>query len=251
MTTLSNNQIKFIKSLHQKKYRQEHQMFLLEGEKLVNEALRDKPEIIEYIIIKDNYDFKAPASIPIYTLPNKLFESISTLVSPPPIIAVCHFLPQPSLPLINLSKHFTFYLDNINDPGNLGTIIRICDWFGIPQLFCSPNTVELYNPKTINASKGSFLRVQLLYLNFQQLTLTLTSNSPIYAADINGNSIFNLYNKNGLIVLGNEAHGISPTILENVHQKITIPKSPHSRAESLNVATSAAIIAALFSHPIP
>ncbi|GIV27632.1 MAG: hypothetical protein KatS3mg027_1446 [Bacteroidia bacterium] len=124
-----------------------------------------------------------------------------------------------------------------------GTIIRIADWFGINEIFCSPTTVELYNPKTIQASKGSFLRVNVYYIPFNELKM----DSNIYATDMQGQSIYSLKNKTGLIILGNEAHGISPKIKEKAHQIITIPKNPYSKAESLNVAMSAAIIASEFS----
>lgn len=246
MSHLSKNQIKFIKSLHQKKYRQKYQMFLLEGEKLVKEAIRDKPNIIEYLIIKDNYtlNLNSSPSIPQYQINANLFDSLSTLSSPPPIMAICKFLPPATDILMDLNTRFTFYLDNINDPGNLGTIIRICDWFGITQLFCSPDTVELYNPKTISACKGSFLRTVVTYIEFEKLK---DLNIRFYIADTNGKSIYQLNNKNGIVVLGNESLGVSPQIKSIVKESITIPRHPLSKTESLNVAMSAAIIASEFS----
>lgn len=247
MDSLSKNQIKFIKSLHQKKQRQEHQLFLIEGEKLVNEVLRDKPEIIEWLIIKKNYAFEKEISKPVYFIDDAVFASISTLSTPPPIMAVCKFLPHSTELSINLNSTFSFYLDNINDPGNLGTIIRICDWFGISKIHCSPNTVELYNPKTIQASKGSFLRVNVIYIPFEKLNLS--PQTIVYAADTKGTNIYQTSLKSGLIILGNEANGISPSLKNYVHQYLTIPKHPNSKAESLNVAMSAAIIASEFSRP--
>lgn len=244
MQTLSKNQIKFIKSLHHKKYRYEHQMFLLEGEKLVNEALRDKPEIVEYLIVQEDYKISVHPHIPLYSVPSSILHTISTLESPPPVIAVCHFLNTPKHAPIRLENTFSFYLDNINDPGNLGTIIRTCEWFGIMELYCSPTTVDLYNPKTIQASRGSFLRVNVLYSAFHSLHISKKTN--IYAADLMGESIYTLKNKNGLIILGNEAHGISDTLKPFIHQYIHIPPHPNSQAESLNVAMSAAIIASEF-----
>lgn len=241
MLILSKNQIKFIKSLHQKKYRYEHQMFLLEGEKLVNEALRDKPDIVEYLIVQEDYKVSIPSHISVYFAKSSALQTISALESPPPVMAVCHFLNTPKNSFIQLENTFSFYLDNINDPGNLGTIIRVCDWFGIKELYCSPNTVDLYNSKTIQASKGSFLRVKVLYSEFH--ALHISDKTKIYAADLIGESIYTLKDKNGLIILGNEAHGISDTLNPSIHQYIHIPRYPGSKAESLNVAMSASIIA--------
>ncbi|GIV27633.1 MAG: hypothetical protein KatS3mg027_1447 [Bacteroidia bacterium] len=122
MLFLSKNQIKFIKSLHQKKYRQEHQKFILEGEKLVNEALRDKPEIIEFIVVQNEHsiNFNFHQSIPVYHTNKDVFDAISTLTTPAKILAVCNFIKTPAFSGIDLKNKFTFYLDNINDPGNLG-----------------------------------------------------------------------------------------------------------------------------------
>ncbi|GAB4202906.1 MAG: RNA methyltransferase [Bacteroidia bacterium] len=243
MSDLSKNQIKFIKSLHQKKYRQDHQMFLLEGEKLVNEVLRDKPEIVEFIVTKSSFKHSIPQSIKIYKTEDDIFESLSCLSAPPGIMAVCRYFDIPPSN-INLHKHFTFYLDRINDPGNLGTIIRTADWFGIPEIFCSPNCVDVFNPKTIQSSKGSFLRVKVSYTPFQNLNISDDIN--IYAADTNGKNLFEIHQKTGIIILGNEANGISNELLQIAKQKITIPKHPNSKTESLNVAMSAAIIASYF-----
>ncbi len=249
MLTLSKNQIKFIKSLHQKKNRQEYRMFLLEGEKLVNEALRDKPEIIEFLVVQNNYESFASLqkiSSPVFCTNNSVFSDISTFVTPPPILAVCRFLDNSCSETVNLKNTFSFYLDKINDPGNFGTILRIADWFGIDELFCSPDTVELYNPKTIQASKGSFLRVKVNYVAFDKLKMS--ENTLIYGADLSGQSIHSISKKNGLIILGNESHGISKELKKRIHQFICIPKNKISRAESLNVAMSAAIIAYEFSN---
>lgn len=243
MLQLSKNQIKFIKSLHQKKYRQEHQMFILEGEKLVNEALRDKPSIVEYIVVRKSSSFSSRFPVKVFVVDDSVFNTLSTLSTPQDIMAICHFLPEEECS-IDLNNEFTFYLDRINDPGNLGTIIRICDWFGIRQIFCSPDTVELYNPKTINASKGSFLRVNVSYVEFEKID---SDKYPIYIADIEGEDVKAIKNKTGIVILGNEAQGISKEIKERIKNKINIPKHFSSKAESLNVAMSAAIIAYEFS----
>lgn len=246
MYTLSKSQIKLIKSLHQKKDRQEQQLFLIEGEKLINETLRDKPEIIQWIIVQKGYDFSInlPSTIEIFTVNEHVYHSLSMLSSPQPLMAVCKFLPIDNTIEIDLKSNFSFYLDDINDPGNLGTIIRICDWFGINQIFCSKHTVDLYNPKVIQASKGSFLRVKVNYLDFD--ALPISDDVPIYATDMQGTSVYSIKQKRGIIVLGNEANGISSFIKRKSHDTISIPKHPNSKAESLNVAMSAAIIASEF-----
>lgn len=221
-------------------------MFLLEGEKLVKEAIRDKPDIIKYFVVKNTSDFDTDLPVPIYSVNERVFNSLSQLSSPPDVIAVCEFLPPVSSVSLDLKEKFTFYLDNINDPGNLGAIIRVCDWFGINPLICSPNTVDLYNSKTINASKGSFLRVNVLYKEFEQLSID--SLTHIYVTDIHGKDISTITNKNGLIILGNEAHGVSTHLKKKYTEIISIPKHPSSKAESLNVAMSASIVAFYFSN---
>jgi len=240
MELLNNRQIKLIKSLHQKKYRQEYKMFLLEGEKLVNEVIRDKQDIIEFIVTKEGHNFTANSNLKVYKARESVFSALSTLSTPPPVLAVCNFLDDKEIS-IDFSKQFSFYLDSINDPGNFGTIIRVCDWFGIKQIYCSPDTVELYNPKTVQASKGSILRVSVKYIEFEKLNLS--NKVPVFATTMDGENVYTLNIKNGLIILGNESHGISNAILKKVDQKITIPKHIDSKAESLNVAMSASIIA--------
>ncbi len=218
-------------------------MFILEGEKLVNEVIRDKPSIVEYIVVRKSCSFATHLPVKIFTVDDSVFNALSTLSTPPDVMAVCKFLPKEKFS-VDLNKQFTFYLDRINDPGNLGTIIRICDWFGIRQIFCSPDTVELYNPKTINASKGSFLRVNLSYVEFEKID---SDKYPIYVTDIEGEDIKTIKNKKGIVVLGNESQGVSEEIKKRVKGKINIPKHFSIQAESLNVAMSAAIIAYEFS----
>lgn len=246
MPTLNKHQIKLIRSLHQKKYRQKHQLFLLEGEKLVNEVLRDKPEIVQGIIIQKNYAFPKNINADIYEADEKIYNSLSQLVSPPPVMAICKYLNNDKEIIIDLKNSFSFYLDGINDPGNFGTIIRMCDWFGIQQIFCSSDTVEIYNPKVIQASKGSFLRVNVMYIEIDKLLSKINREINIYGADMNGKSIYEIKEKKGIIILGNEANGISDKMRSIIHQYISIPKSKNSKAESLNVAMSAGIIASEF-----
>ncbi len=247
MTTLNKSQIKLIKSLHQKKYRQLHQLFLLEGEKLVNEVLRDKPEIVEWIIIRKYHSLLFNKTLKVYELDEKIYDSLSNLISPPSVMAVCRYLSTEDEIIVDLKNNFSFYLDSINDPGNLGTIIRLCDWFGVKQIFCSSDTVDIYNPKVIQASKGSFLRVSVMYIDINNLLGKLDHDINIYGANMNAQSVYMVKEKNGLIVLGNESNGISNNVKSKIKEYISIPKNRKSKAESLNVSIAAGIIANEFS----
>jgi len=144
-----------------------------------------------------------------------------------------------------LNSSTSLYLDDIRDPGNLGTIIRIADWFGIKQVFCSPNTAELYNPKTLQATMGAILRVNVITIPFIDL-LPLLNNTPIYGAILEGENIYTTSLKHGLIVIGNEANGISNEVLKHINNHITIPAATSNGSESLNAANACAIICSEF-----
>jgi TrmH family RNA methyltransferase len=144
-----------------------------------------------------------------------------------------------------LNSSTTLYLDNIRDPGNLGTIIRIADWFGIRHVICSPNCTELYNPKTLQASMGAVLRVNVITLNFEAL-LPKIHDLPIYGALLSGKNMYTTELKNGLIIIGNEANGISDDVLKHITHPITIPAATNNGSESLNAANACAIICAEF-----
>jgi TrmH family RNA methyltransferase len=137
------------------------------------------------------------------------------------------------------------YLDDIRDPGNLGTIIRIADWFGINQVFCSKQCTELYNPKTLQATMGAVLRVNVEYIDFENLLLK-NKSLPVYGAVLNGENIYQTELKNGIIVIGNEANGISEVILKQITLPITIPSASINGSESLNAANACAIICSEF-----
>ena len=233
---LSRNQIKFIKSLKQKKFRLQHQLFVVEGEKIVNDFLNSDWKIEQIYATKEWEGDAVEVSI-------KELERISSLKTPNKVLAIIKMPQKKSV----ISGNLVLALDNIKDPGNLGTIIRLADWFGIQHIICSQNCVELYNPKVVQATMGSLCRIQVQYLNLKS-TLENMSDYDICAAVMDGKSIFSVEkSEKRIILMGSESHGISTELLEIAHQRVTIPKSENSQAESLNVANACGIILAHLS----
>lgn len=237
---LSKSQISFIKSLHQKKYRKENGIFIIEGIKSIVEFLNS-----DYQLHSIYYTPKILATLPKVSANINLFEvtetelqKISTLQTPQSILALVHIPVLKEINVAHLQKRFTLVLDDVQDPGNFGTIIRTADWFGIKNIICSENTVEAYNPKTVQSTMGSLCRVNISYTNL--LPFLSKVKIPIYGALLNGENIYkNKWGNEGLILLGNEGHGISQALIEKITVPITIPR--FGEAESLNVAVSAAI----------
>ena len=233
---LSRNQIKFIKSLKQKKFRLQHQLFVVEGEKIVNDFLNSDWKIEQIYATKEWEGDAVEISI-------KELERISSLKTPNKVLAIIKMPQRKSV----ISGNLVLALDTIKDPGNLGTIIRLADWFGIQHIICSQNCVELYNPKVVQATMGSLCRIQVQYLNLKS-TLENMTDYDICAAVMDGKSIFSVEkSEKRIILMGSESHGISTELLEIAHQRITIPKSENSQAESLNVANACGIILAHLS----
>ena len=233
---LSRNQIKFIQSLKQKKFRLQHQLFVVEGEKIVNDFLNSDWKIEQIYATKEWEGDAVEVSI-------KELERISSLKTPNKVLAIIKMPQRKSV----ISGNLVLALDNIKDPGNLGTIIRLADWFGIQHIICSQNCVELYNPKVVQATMGSLCRIQVQYLNLKS-TLENMTDYDICAAVMDGKSIFSVEkSEKRIILMGSESHGISTELLEIAHQRVTIPKSENSQAESLNVANACGIILAHLS----
>lgn len=245
--SLSKNAIKYIRSLHLKKFRQKYNNFVVEGDKIVREILQSNFTIEGvYAVeswIETHADQIALSQAPIFKVSITELERISALKTPNQVLAVAKQVEQVIHPN-EIAKNWSLYLDGIQDPGNLGTILRIADWFGIPQVFCSPNTVEIYNPKVIQASMGAFMRVSYLVTDLQQLKKGFT-DLLIYGAVMQGDNLFeeSLPSK-GILVFGNEGNGISPECLKLMDKGLTIPKGKHGRAESLNVSIAAGIFVA-------
>mgnify|MGYP000568795742 CR=1 FL=1 len=235
---LTKSQIKLITSLKQKKFRTQHQLFVVEGIKVVEEFLNSDYELDAIFAVDDRFsqyeqkltkiDSKELAKISGFSTPNKV---LATFKIPSPLA-------------VNWSG-LVVALDDINDPGNLGTIIRLCDWFGIKNLVCSEATVDCYNPKVVQASMGSHTRVNITYVD---LKMVLPTASNCLGTFMNGDSIYEQHlPETGVIVLGNEANGISEGVESLVNTRLSIPRfGTVKQTESLNVANAAAIILSEF-----
>jgi len=246
---ISKNQIKFIQSLHSKKNRDQEQLFIIEGVKLVSEFLLTPHFEIHSVyatldFIGNNKDIILKSGSVINELSEEELKKISLQASPNQILAVIKAKkPQLNVNLLNTS--INLFLDDIRDPGNLGTIIRIADWFGIKQIICTETSTELYNPKALQASMGAVLRVNVVYMEFNELKTKL-KDVPIYGAVLNGQNIYKSVLQNGLIVIGNEANGISENILKQVTNPVTIPAATNNGSESLNAANACGMICSEF-----
>ncbi|MFV0571214.1 MAG: TrmH family RNA methyltransferase [Xanthomarina gelatinilytica] len=235
---LSKSQIKTITSLKQKKYRLQQGLFVAEGVKTINELLASQFSLQQ---LYTTYTFKIDANLETVVSENEL-KKISFLKTPNTALAIFK-IPEPKA--INTNQ-LLVALDNVRDPGNLGTIIRLCDWFGITDLVCNIETVDCYNPKVVQATMGSITRVNVSYLNLTDFLKT--THMPIFGAFMEGDNIYKsqLPNK-GILVLGNEANGISREIEQVITTKISIPRFGQLQStESLNVATAAAILLSEF-----
>lgn len=233
---LSKNQVKLIQKLHQKKYRNELNLFIVEGKKSINEFLQAgyTPQLL---IATEAFTASVPQHL-ITPVSKDELRKVSTLQNPDEGLAVFE---QPKHKGI-LQEGVIVALDNVQDPGNLGTIIRLCDWFGVETLLCNTQTVDCYNPKVVQASMGSLTRVAVHYLN---LAAFLTTTAlPVYTMDLEGENLYTAtFPKDCILILGNEANGISAEVRALSNEVITIPRfSKHQRTESLNVAMAGAII---------
>ena len=236
---LSKNQIKLIKSLSQKKYRQQLGLFIVEGIKGINEFLNSDFELETLFTTKSIFNANEDC---IYDILEVDLKKISTLKSPNTALAIFKIPEQKKVTKSGL----IIALDAIRDPGNLGTIIRLCDWYGIKDVVCSLNTVDCYNSKVVQATMGSMTRVNVTYLDLEDY---LESNTiDIFGAYMTGENIYTTdLPKEGIVILGNEANGISEAITSKVKRQLTIPQFGHTKStESLNVANATAIVLSEF-----
>lgn len=229
---LTKNQIKLIRSLSLKKNRQKHGLFIVEGEKLVNEVLSSDWEVEGIYATKEWLGENA------IIISNNDLNRISSLKTPNKVVAVVK-IKKGSLDITN---NTVLALDGVKDPGNLGTIIRLADWFGIEDIICSDDCVDYLNPKVVQSSMGSFTRVNLHYTSLID-AFKKYSDYKLFMTVLNGTPLSEMTNSDKkIIVMGSESKGISKEVLELTSEKITIPKSKSSKAESLNVSVAAAII---------
>ncbi|HBK71510.1 MAG TPA: RNA methyltransferase [Flavobacteriaceae bacterium] len=233
---LSKNQHKLITSLHQKKYRNQHQLFVVEGVKVVNEFLSSSIQLEKLFCTEDYYNSNAKHTTQIIT-ENELAK-ISNLSTPNKVLGLFK-IPKP---IVLDDKGLILVLDTINDPGNLGTIIRLCDWFGVTKLVCSKNTVDCYNAKVVQATMGSLSRLPVVYTDLESYLSAI--ELPVYGAIMKGENIYKTkIKKDAILVMGSESNGISKDIEGFLTQKITIPRfDKNNSTESLNVATATAIL---------
>jgi len=240
---LSKSQISFIKSLHQKKYRKEHGLFIVEGIKSIKEFFQSSYQIHTIFYNSEQYNLlpKLPANINLFEVKNAELDKISTLQTPQGFLALVHIPKNRELALKALKNQFTLVLDGVQDPGNMGTIIRTADWFGFKNIICSADCVEVFNPKTVQATMGSLARVDIYEADLPAL---LEKNTiPVFGALLDGESIYKTqWGAEGLVILGNEGKGISAEVIKKINKPVTIPRI--GEAESLNVAVSAAIFCA-------
>jgi len=236
---ISKNKIKLIRSLETKKGREKVGLFVAEGPKVVNDLLHEG-FVAEDIL--DNIED---------------INKVSFLQHPQSLLGVFK-LPEVASNTMNdflilfkegIENQLVLALDGVQDPGNLGTIIRIADWFGIEDIFCSHETADCWNPKVVQATMGSIARVKLHYLNLYEMIDQLPTDYPIYATLLDGNNIYaQELSRHGMIVMGNEGKGISPQLRTKINRKLFIPNYPPERetAESLNVAIATSIVCAEF-----
>lgn len=237
---VSKNQIKTITGLQQKKYRKQHKLFFAEGIKVVQELLNSNFELHQLFTTKDI--FKGVSKDKIELVTEAELKKISALTTPNGCLALFAIPEEKPVP----DSGLIVALDDVRDPGNLGTIIRLCDWFGISHLVCSEECVDVYNPKVVQATMGSLKRVNVVYTDLEAY-LTNTK-LPVFGTFMDGDNIYNeSLPQNGIVIMGNEANGISQAIENTVGQRISIPRfGDLQQTESLNVATAAAIILSEF-----
>ncbi|WP_138477415.1 TrmH family RNA methyltransferase [Dyadobacter bucti] len=250
---LSKNRIKYINSLKIKKYRQVHQSFIIEGAKSVLELLNSDFKI-EFVLVTKEFQQKYSS---ILTRHNALLETVTA----EELQGLGSFQTNDSCLAVAKTKQndflspekteYVLVLDDVRDPGNLGTIIRVADWYGIHKIICSNDTTDIYNPKVITASKGSFLRVNVFYTDLSSYLAENAAGKNIIGAFLGGESLydFNFSATGGFIVMGNESNGIGEEVASLVTNKITIPRV--GEAESLNVGIATAVMLDNLRRQIP
>ncbi len=245
---ISKNQIKFIRQLEMKKYRNRERLFVAEGPKVVGDLLRKYGA--KAIYATEEWSPSADVSLSLVEwITDDELHRISFLQHPQQVLAL---FPIPesdsSLALSHLTSSLSLALDGIQDPGNLGTIIRIADWFGIDTIYCSEDTADAYNPKVVQATMGSLARVNIIYISLESLLDNLPDDFPVYGTILDGDDIYQQpLSQNGIIVMGNEGNGISQEIRTKVNRRLLIPRfRTGDSAESLNVAIATAITCSEF-----
>lgn len=244
---ISQGQVKLIQSLSKKRYRQKYNKFIVEGTKIALELLNNNLSIIDHVYATEHWLIEhqekfSQGELKVSILTEHELKILSQLETPQGVLIVVNINPaNVNHSIINNGHHF--FLDAIQDPGNLGTILRVADWFGIRSVILGRGCVDIYNPKVIQSSMGSLFRIPVLEMAFSQILIEFPT-SNVYATTLQGQSLWQSnIETNAIIIFGNEGNGIDPSILSHCTYHINIPRSPTSDAESLNVAISAGIIA--------
>ncbi|MEP0262772.1 RNA methyltransferase [Dokdonia sp.] len=235
---LSKSNIKRITGLHQKKYRQREGLFVAEGIKVINELLQSSFQLEAIYGIDASFlNISRDDSVIFQEVTLAELKKVSFLKTPQTALALFK-IPEN---VLTISDGITVVLDDVRDPGNLGTIIRLCDWFGVSSLVCSSQTVDCYNPKVVQATMGSLSRVSITYVDIEGYLKE--EKRPVYGTFMEGKNIYgSTLPSEAVIIMGNEANGISDTVARFVTQKIAIPRFGQlQKTESLNVATATAI----------
>lgn len=245
---ITKNTVKLIQSLKQQKHRNEHQLFVVEGKKMVEELLQSKFEI-HHLYATERYLVEHPSDDHRLEMATEVqMEQMSSQDTPPGILAVVK-IPERRSPMTEVSG-MVLALDGIANPGNMGTIIRTAEWFGIKQIVCSEDCVELWNPKVIQSTMGSVFRMSIVYTNLEHfLEMAKGRGKAIYGALLEGENLFKKEGKqdDGIIVIGSESHGIRNNIMPLITHPITIPRAEGSVTESLNASMATGIILAFFA----
>ena len=236
MELLSKNKIKWIRSLRLKKNRDKEQLFVVEGEKMVQELLRDWADSVECICTTEEITNSA---ITAHHVDERTLKEVSALTTPNKYLAVVK-IPE----FTDTSSTFVLAIDGVQDPGNMGTILRTADWFKVDKIVCSMETVDIFNPKVVQSSMGSTFRVPVEYCDLR--TYLGDSELPVYGALLEGKNVYALdLERKGILVMGNEGKGITEEIKSLIQHPIHIPR--FGEAESLNVAIATGILLSEFS----
>ena len=248
---ISKNQIKFIRQLEQKKFRRREGLFVAEGTKVVGDLLAHyQPQALFATAewLAEHASHFSHLTSQFYPVTPDELSRISFQQHPQQVLALFPIPPQADLQFSTFNSQLNLALDGIQDPGNLGTIIRIADWFGITNIICSEDTVDAWNPKVVQATMGSIARVNIIYMSLSEFIDSLPADYPVYGTLLDGENIYTQpLTPHGLIVMGNEGNGISPEIRQRVNRRLLIPSyRQDDTAESLNVAIATAITCSEF-----
>lgn len=250
---ISKNKIKYLHSLELKKNRDSLGVFVAEGPKVVGDLIARHPSRLKMLVASEDWVAKnggsnIPSTCETITVTNEELSKASFLCHPQHVLAVFEKFSN-KLPGGDIASQLTLVLDGVQDPGNLGTIVRIADWFGIENIVCSKETADVYNPKVVQATMGSIARVNVAYTQLDEFFDSLPKSTPIYGTLLEGENMYaTKLTPNGIIVMGNEGKGISPAIRKRITNALRIPNYPADRetADSLNVAIATAIVCAEF-----